>query len=101
MIAFMEALPASSGGERQPHDFGDVSRSASQTALPAAMDLTRVRKTADGKVSVIDVITQMKKCTGNYAAQVYKRLLEEERVPKCEVRSIVHTASEGSTANCS
>ena len=65
------------------------------------MDLTRVRKTADGKVSVIDVITQMKKCTGNYAAQVYKRLLEEERVPKCEVRSIVHTASEGSTANCS
>ncbi len=65
------------------------------------MDLTRVRKTADGKVSVIDVITQMKKCTGNYAAQVYKRLLEEERVPKCEVHSIVHTASEGSTANCS
>ena len=65
------------------------------------MDVKRIRKTEGGKVSVVDVIAQMKNCKGNYAAQVYKRLLEEDRVPKCEVRNIAHTASERSTAKCS
>ena len=42
-------------------------------SLPAAMDLSKIRKTEDGKVSVVDVIVQIKKCTANYAAQVYTR----------------------------
>jgi len=70
-------------------------------SLPAAMDFSKIRKTQDGKVSVVDVIAQIKKCKSNYAAQVYQRLLEEERVPKCEVRNIAHTAPERSTARCS
>ena len=65
-------------------------------SLPVAMDFSKIRKTEDGKVSVVDVIVQVKQCKSNYAAQVYQRLLEEERVPKCEVRSIAHT-----TARCS
>ena len=57
------------------------------TTVPiAVMDLSRVRKTEDGKVSVIDVISQIKKCTNKYASDVYKRLLAEERVPNCESR---------------
>ena len=52
------------------------------------MDLTAIRKTEDGKVSVVDVIAQIKKCTGNYAAKTYRRLLDEERVPTCELRDI-------------
>jgi hypothetical protein len=70
-------------------------------SLPVAMDFSKIRKTVDGKASVVDVIAQIKKCKSNYAAQVYQRLLEEERVPQCEVRSITHTASERSTAKCS
>ena len=58
------------------------------------MDLSRIRKTPDGKLSVVDVIRQMKSCTAHYAAQLYKRLVDEERVPGCEQRSIAHTASE-------
>ena len=46
-----------------------------------AMDLARVRKTADGKVSVIDTIAHIKERSCNYASEVYKRSLEEERVP--------------------
>ena len=57
------------------------------TIIPTAvMDLSNVRKTEDGKVSVIDVISQIKKCTNKYASDVYKRLLAEERVPQCESR---------------
>ena len=57
------------------------------TTVPiAVMDLSRVRKTEDGKVSVIDVISQIKKCTNKYASDVYKRLLAEERVPQSESR---------------
>ena len=58
------------------------------------------KETEDGKVSVIDVISQIKKCSANYAAQIYQRLLIEERVPTCEVRSIAQRTSEGSTARC-
>ena len=72
------------------------------TTVPiAVMDLSRVRKTEDGKVSVIDVISQIKKCSANYAAQVFQRLLSEERVPTCEVRNIVQRTVERSTARCS
>ena len=72
------------------------------TTVPIAiMDLSRVRKTEDGKVSVVDVISQIKKCSANYAAQVYQRLLSEERVPTCEVRNIAQRTAEGSTARCS
>ena len=57
------------------------------TIIPTAvMDLSNVRKTEDGKVSVIDVISQIKKCSNKYASEVYKRLLVEERVPHCETR---------------
>ena len=62
------------------------------------MDLSRVRKTTDGKVSVIDVISQIKKCQAHYAAQLYKRLLSEERVPQCELRNIAQRTSESSVA---
>jgi hypothetical protein len=51
-------------------------------------------------VSVIDVILQIKRCTSEYAAQVYQRLLSEERVATCEVRNIAQRTSEGSTARC-
>ena len=69
-------------------------------SLPAAVDVKNIRKTEDGKVSVVDVITQIKRCKGNYAAEVYRRLLDEERVPVCEVRNIAHIASERSNAKC-
>ena len=72
------------------------------TTVPTAiMDLSKVRKTEDGKVSVIDVISQIKKCQAHYAAQLYKRLLSEERVPTCEVRNIAQRPAERSTAKCS
>jgi hypothetical protein len=60
--------------------------SPTTTAPTAIMDLSKVRKTTDGKVSVIDVISQIKKCTNKYASDVYKRLTAEERVPQCETR---------------
>ena len=68
------------------------------TAPIAIMDLSKVRKTEDGKVSVIDVISQIKKCSAHYAAQVYQRLLSEERVPQCEVRNIAQRTSESTVA---
>jgi len=62
------------------------------TTVPTAiMDLSKVRKTEDGKVSVIDVISQIKKCTNKYASDVYKRLLAEERVPQSESRILTST----------
>ena len=67
-------------------------------APTAIMDLSKVRKTTDGKVSVIDVISQIKKCQAHYAAQLYKRLLSEERVPTCEVRNIAQRASDSTAA---
>jgi hypothetical protein len=38
------------------------------------MDLSKVRRTDDGKVSVIDIISQIKACSTHYAADVCKRL---------------------------
>ena len=48
-------------------------------------DIT-ARRTYDGKVSVVDVIADVTKKNFNYAAKMYRRLLEEERVPHCECR---------------
>ena len=61
------------------------------------MDLSRVRKTETGKISVIDVISQIKSCSNKYASEVYKRLLEEERVPVCEVGHL--TSAKGGRQN--
>ena len=67
--------------------------SASKKSAP--MDVKHMRKTEEGKVSVLDVVAQMKNCTQNYVAHRYKRLVEEERVPDCEMRSIARTAPQG------
>ena len=61
--------------------------SASNKSAP--MDVKHMRKTEDGKVSVLDVIAQMKNCTQHYASKMYRRLVEEERVPDCEIRSLM------------
>ena len=55
-------------------------------------DIT-ARKTADGKVSVIDVIADITKKDFNYSAKMYRRLLEEERVPQCECRELAPRAN--------
>ena len=39
-------------------------------------------------MSVVDVIAGVRSVTHNYAAQLYQRLLREERVPHCEVRPL-------------
>ena len=43
------------------------------------------RKTADGKVSVTDVIMVVKKCNRRVAAITLKRLQDEQRIPKLEM----------------
>ena len=55
----------------------------------AHMDVKHIRKTEDGKVSVVDVIAQVKGCSAKYATEAYKRLLVEERVPDCEIRPLM------------
>ena len=57
-------------------------------AQPMLIDNWTARKTDDNKVSVVDVIADVTKKSNNYAAQLYKRLLAEERVPECEVRAL-------------
>ena len=42
-----------------------------------------VRKTPDNKVSVVDVIAHIRGVTTKYAATMYRRLCDEDRVPKC------------------
>ena len=59
------------------------------------MDFEKIRKTEDNKVSIVDVIAQIKNCTQHYAAKMYKRLVEEERVPDCEMRNIARAAPKG------
>jgi hypothetical protein len=46
------------------------------------------RTTADGKVSVIDVISDISGKDTHYASNTYKRLVVEERVPKCGLQSL-------------
>ena len=52
------------------------------------MDTWDARRTADNKVSVVDVIADVRRVKHDYAAQLYRRLLSEERVPHCEVRPL-------------
>ena len=42
------------------------------------------RKTADNRVSVIDVIAHVRGVTTKHATVMYKRLCEEDRAPICE-----------------
>ena len=52
------------------------------------LDQWDVRRTEDNKVSVVDVIADVRSVTHNYAAQLYQRMLKEERVPRCELRPL-------------
>ena len=58
------------------------------------------RRTHDNKVSVIDVIADVRSVSHNYAAQLYQRLVSEERVPDCEKRPLPprHVTAECSNA---
>ena len=62
------------------------------------LDRWDARRTDDGKVSVIDVIADVRAVGHDYAAQLYRRLLSEERVPPCEVRLLPprHVSAESS-----
>ncbi len=44
-----------------------------------------VRKTKDGRVSVVDVVAAVTGKSSHYAAKAYRRLVAEERVPQCAV----------------
>ena len=52
------------------------------------LDNWDARRTQDNKVSVVDVIADVRSVSHDYAAQLYRRLLSEERVPQCEVRRL-------------
>ena len=56
-----------------------------------------VRKTNEHprRVAVYDVIALLKKCDNNYAGQLYSRLLQEQKVPKCEKvgQDLIHANS--------
>ena len=47
------------------------------------LDQWDVRRTDDNKVSAVDVIADVRSVKHDYAAQLYRRLLSEERVPEC------------------
>ena len=55
---------------------------------PLNLDIWDARRTADNKVSVVDVIADVRGVKHDCAAQLYRRLLSEERVPHCEVRPL-------------
>ena len=73
----------------------DLLTSGPTKEMSATMDFDKSRKTEDKKVSVVDVIAQMKNCTQHYEAQLYTQLVREERVPDCEMRSIARAAPKG------
>ena len=50
------------------------------------LDKWDARRTQDNKVSVIDVIADVRSVSYDHAAHIYRRLLSEERVPECEKR---------------
>ena len=50
------------------------------------LDNWDARRTHDNKVSVIDVIADVRSVSYDHAAHIYRRLLSEERVPECEKR---------------
>jgi len=52
------------------------------------LDTWDARRTEDGKVSVVDVIADVTGKKHHYAAVIYNRLLDEERIPECEMRPL-------------
>ena len=46
------------------------------------------RVTSDGKVSAVDVIACIRQVSHTYAWETYNRPVEEERVPRCEMRAL-------------
>ena len=63
--------------------------SSPQKGMSTPMDFEKIQKTDDIKVSIVDVIAQIKNCTQQYTAKMYRRLVEEERVPDCEARLLM------------
>ena len=61
------------------------------------LDKFDARITWDNKVSVIDVIVDVKDVDHRYAGQIYSRLLAEGNVPNCEIRPL---APKSKVANC-
>ena len=55
---------------------------------PMLIDSWTARKTEDNKVSVIDVIADVTQKNYKYASNLYKKLIQEERVPQCEDRAL-------------
>ncbi len=64
------------------------------------LDNWDARRTEDGKVSVVDVIADVTGKTAHYAAKMYNRLLDEERVPECEVRALPPRRQSLTGTNC-
>ncbi len=52
------------------------------------LDGCDARRTSDGKVAVLDVISHVTGKSRTYASNAYKRLVAEERVPECEMRAL-------------
>ena len=52
------------------------------------LDTWDARRIEDGKVSVVDVIADVTGKKHHYAAVFYNRLLDEERIPECEMRPL-------------
>ena len=55
---------------------------------PLNIDTWDARRTNDNKISVIDVIADVRNVKHHYAAVLYNRLLDEERVQACEMRPL-------------
>jgi hypothetical protein len=64
------------------------------------LDNWDARRTEDGKVSVIDVVADVTGKTVHYAAKLYHRLLDEERVPKCEMHPLPSRGDSLAGTNC-
>ena len=52
------------------------------------LDNWDARRTEDNKVSVIDVIADVRSVSYDHAAHIYRRMLSEERMPQCEMRRL-------------
>ena len=52
------------------------------------LDNWDARRTEDNKVSVVDVIADVRSVSYDHAAHIYRRMLSEERVPQCEMRRL-------------
>ena len=64
-----------------------ASDAESSVYLPSP-DSWTARRTSDGKVSVIDVIADVRQVSHENAKHTYTRLLDEERIQICETRPL-------------